>query len=255
MSEFKVGDKVRIIKCTRPYIDDKYKGDIVTIKDDKDSFGRYFVMENDRPWTEEELELVEETPKKVTTEVNINANGIRIDYKSMDAVDAMRYAVNDVANTKAYDMYVKGIWKNEEEKDMNKVLELYAKRKREKIDEKYEEMVKKDYNGLQLVSEYNRIVAEFEEEMENLYKNELNFGESTIRECYSTSDYKYQLNQNKIMDNIRSAYNDSKSKEIIELGNLFEEVEAQLSLSDDLDYQREILIKYDIIDKKTGKIK
>lgn len=171
-----------------------------------------------------------------------------------DSVDAMRYAVNDIVNTKAYDMYVKGIWKNEEEKDMNKVLELYAKRKKEEIDKKYEEMVKEDYNGLQLVSDYNRIIAEFEENMENLYKNELNFGESTIRECYSTSDYKYQLNKNKIMDTIRSAYKDSKSEEIIELGNLLEEVEAQLSLSDDLDYQREILIKYDIIDKKTGKI-
>lgn len=233
MGKFKVGDKVKIIK-PKLASQQKYIGYVCTVKDTL--FAGVYLAEmekDDNFYLDDELEFAKE--EKPYIEIN--------------------KAVNDIVNTKAYDMYVKGIWKNEEEKDMNKVLELYAKRKREEIDKKYEEMVKEDYNGLQLVSEYNRIVTEFEEAMENLYKNELNFGESTIRACYSTSDYKYQLRQDKIMDTIRSAYKDSKSEEIIALGNLLEEVDAQLSLSDDLDYQREILIKYDIIDKKTGKIK
>ena len=142
----------------------------------------------------------------------------------------------------------------EEEKDMNKVLELYAKRKKEEIDKKYKEKVEKDYNELELVKKYKETIKEFEENMDMLYNSELNAGESTIHQCYTSSDYKYGLNCD-IKETIYDIYRDEKAKEIKAIDDLVEEVDAQLSLSNDLDYQKDILINYGIIDKKSGKIK
>lgn len=169
-------------------------------------------------------------------------------------IDAMLYAINDIVDTKKYDMYVKGIWKNEEEKDMNKVLELYARRKKEEIDKKYNEKVEKDYNDLELVKKYKETIKEFEENMDMIYNSELNAGESTIHQCYNANDYKYELRYD-LKNSICDIYDEERSKEIKDINDLVEEVEAQLSLSDDLEYQRETLEAYGIIDKKTGKIK
>ena len=90
--------------------------------------------------------------------------------------------------------------------------------------------------------------------MDMLYNSELNAGESTIHQCYTSSDYKYGLNCD-IKETIYDIYRDEKAKEIKAIDDLVEEVDAQLSLSNDLDYQKDILINYGIIDKKSGKIK
>ena len=164
-----------------------------------------------------------------------------------DVIDAYRYFVE--GKVKPLE-----INENEEEKDMNKVLELYAKRKREEIDKKYKEKVEKDYNDLELVKKYKETIKEFEENMDMIYNSELNTGESTIHQCYTSSDYKYALNCD-IKNNIEDIYSEEHNKEIKAINDLVEEVEAQLSLSNDLDYQKEILINYGIIDKKSGKIK
>jgi len=146
------------------------------------------------------------------------------------------------------------IEKERNENDMNKVLELYAKRKREEIDKKYNEKVEKDYNDLELVKQYNEIIKDFEIKMDELYNSELNAGESTIHQCYGSSDYKYELKYD-IKNSICDIYDEERSKEIKAINDLVEEVEAQLSLSNDLEYQRETLEAYGIIDKKSGKIK
>lgn len=248
MGRFKVGDKV-IITNPEQRCDFRFKGNIVTINEiDEDDDERYLVKENHRPWLDNELEFAKEQKPFV----EINENGIFVN--GQDSIDAMRYAVDDIIDTKKYDMYVKGIWKNKEEKDMNKVLELYAKRKREEIDKKYNEKVEKDYNELELVKQYKEIVKDFESKMDELYNNELNAGESTIHQCYNINDYKYELKYD-LKNSISDVYDKERSEEIKAINDLVEEVEAQLSLSDDLEYQREVLTAYGIVDKKSGKIK
>lgn len=171
-----------------------------------------------------------------------------------DALDALRYCVNDTSITTIAVDKINDYIIGRNENDMNKVLELYAKRKREEIDKKYKEQVEKDYNDLELVKQYNEIIKDFEIKMDELYNNELNIGESTIHQCYTSSDYKYALNCD-IKNSIEDIYSEEHNKEIKAINDLVEEVEAQLSLSNDLDYQREVLTAYGIVDKKSGKIK
>lgn len=185
--------------------------------------------------------------------INFSIDGIT--FQEVGKAIGIDYAVQDSMMSNDFYRYIDDLYTKEEEKDMNKVLELYVKRKKEEIDKKYEEKVNKDYNGLELVAKYNQIVAEFEERMEELYHNELNVDESTIKEVYSASDYKYQIRETTIKSNLCDIYNDDRNKEIKDINDLVEEVEAQLSLSSDLEYQKEVLITYGIIDKKTGKIK
>lgn len=205
------------------------------------------------------LEKVEEESKTKVTKISVDTNGIRLNCKNDHLVDSLRYCINDYDQTDKLKKYIYGIWediKNEdkEEKDMNKVLELYAKRKREEIDKKYKEKVEKDYNDLELVKKYKETIREFEENMDMIYNSELNAGESTIHQCYTSSDYKYVLNCD-IKNNIEDIYSEEHNKEIKAINDLVEEVEAQLSLSDNLEYQREVLAAYGIVDKKSGKIK
>ena len=205
------------------------------------------------------LEKVEEELKPKVTKISVDNNNIRLICENDHLVDSLRYCINDYDQTDKLKKYIYGIWEdikneNEEEKDMNKVLELYAKRKREEIDKKYKEKVEKDYNDLELVKQYNEIIKDFEIKMDELYNNELNIGESTIHQCYTSSDYKYALNCD-IKDNIEDIYSEEHNKEMKAINDLVEEVEAQLSLSNDLEYQRETLEAYGIIDKKSGKIK
>lgn len=57
-NKFKVGDKVKIIKAC-VMCDQKYIGNIVTIKEfDEEWSERFFVKENERPWLLEEVEQI-----------------------------------------------------------------------------------------------------------------------------------------------------------------------------------------------------
>ena len=105
-----------------------------------------------------------------------------------------------------------------------------------------------------LLKKYKETIREFEENMDMIYNSELNAGESTIHQCYTSSDYKYVLNCD-IKNSIEDIYSEEHNKEIKAINDLVEEVEAQLSLSDNLEYQREVLTAYGIVDKKSGKIK
>ena len=261
MSKFKVGDKVKLLNTKDAAVNGFKIGNIYEITNIDESNTCYIeIINNDEIHgyvNDENIELVEEiTTTIVITKdgITVNGNGKNLFSASCDSIDAMTYCTNDIIATKKYDMCVKEIWKNEEEKDMNKVLELYTKRKKEEIDKKYNEKVEKDYNDLELVKKYKETIREFEENMDMIYNSELNFGESTIHQCYNANDYKYELKYD-LKENVYSIYRDEKAKEIKAIDDLVEEVEAQLSLSNDLDYQKEILINYGIIDKKSGKIK
>lgn len=134
----------------------------------------------------------------------------------------------------------------------NKVLELYYARKEKQIKDKYTEIAKKEYEELEVVKEYNAVIDSFKTtmaEMADRYNNEEL--KSLVRTGYENT-FEYVLNID-IKSNVKDKYRDELNKELKELELLVEEVRAQLSISDDKDYQIEILKAYDILDKK-GKL-
>lgn len=134
----------------------------------------------------------------------------------------------------------------------NKVLELYYQRKEKQIKDKFTEIAKKEYEELEVVKEYNAVIDSFKTtmaEMADRYNNEEL--KSLVRTGYENT-FEYVLNID-IKSNVKDKYRDELNKELKELELLVEEVRAQLSISDDKDYQIEILKAYDILDKK-GKL-
>ena len=88
-----------------------------------------------------------------------------------------------------------------------------------------------------------------------LYKTVENFDNDYLLSSCDTNCYKYTLNESCIKTELTNKYKDDYRKELNSLNELKDEVDAQLSLSDDLNYQLEVLTRYNIIDKKTKKLK
>lgn len=217
MSKFKVGDKIKGNK----YSDTKYN---IT-----DSHFTGYV----------DLDYFE-----LADEENDNTKTIIMDDLSISESSEC-YTTN--LYKELFEKYVKG------DNDMNKILEIYKNRKIEEINNVLEEQVEKEYNEIELVKEYNDIVKDFEEKMETLLHDDRNFGYYYISEYNSRYIYKYSLNSC-IENDIISKYKEETENAKEELNRLVEEVEAHLSMSDDLEYQRKVLKDYGILDKKTGKI-
>lgn len=239
MSKFKVGDKVKIIK-PRP-MDSVYKDKIVTIEEidfDADEVNyslnsRYLVIENDRPWVDDELELFEES----------------IELCGKNLFDGATWK-NDF-----YEKYILGVWGKEEEKEMNKVLNLWFERKQEKIIKKYAEM-EQDFinNHYSVVKSYNELVEQFEKDLDDLYKFDKVNEQFVLEEISDKNTIKYDIDFDKLSCEFTDKHIKEKQGELKELAKIREEVEAQLSLSNELKHQQEVLIQYNIIDKKTKKI-
>lgn len=194
---------------------------------------------------------------------SITIDGITLDDNRFKNLDYMKEWFKPLEiKIPNFDTYIKGIWQasdtntkgNEDNMEENKVLELYYERKREQIDKEYSEKMKEAYNNLDVVKEFNEVVKEFETtlaEMANRYNTEET--KYLLKDnCYS-NHYGYELNES-IRDTVGDELSNEKREALNELNNLRYEVNAQLSLSNDKDYQIEVLKNYDIIDKKTGKL-
>ena len=66
--------------------------------------------------------------------------------------------------------------------------------------------------------------------------------------------YKYVIDKSVIRNDAAITYKDDKNKEYKELQLKYEDINALLSMSEDLEYQQSILIEYGIIDKKTKRM-
>lgn len=160
-----------------------------------------------------------------------------------DALDAFEYAVNDI---KLVDGFIK------ERNDNMSILELYEKRKREEINSFYKDKINKEYESLEVVKEYKELINTFNINMKQLAeKYNTNDTVSLIPTCYN-NDYSYKLSHS-LYREIEKKYDNQAREELEELQKFVEEVKASLSLSDDKDYQLEVLKNYEIIDKK-GKL-
>lgn len=141
----------------------------------------------------------------------------------------------------------------EEEKDMNKVLELYKQRKVREITRKYNELVEKELESNTFINKYNALVADFKKNLEDLEAEEQkeNAGKRhvLVRTGYDMelpieidNDYEYYIRSKQ--------FDREENKEKNNLCSNVEEINAMLSMSDDKDYQIEVLQRYGIIDKK-----
>lgn len=166
--------------------------------------------------------------------------------------DTLDYVRTDINLCKQYDEIFN---KERKEKDMNKVLKLYYDRKLEEIHKKYEEKIDNDFNNIDVVKQYKTLIENFEKEQEALFKTVENFDNDYLVPSYDSNLYKYSISELKTRSSLMTAYENDRVNEIEKLKELVEEIDAQLSLSDDLNYQMEVLTRYDILDKKTNKVK
>lgn len=177
------------------------------------------------------IEPVEKEPVKQTT-VTIDKEGINI-----SSFDLSEYI------------------KKGEEKDMNKVLELYCEKAEMTIENDYDEMIEEERNENPFVKEYNALINEFEAKMDDLYKREMD--ENGNHHVFMNNAYKYKypfsIDITFTNENIEH-YKEAKETELQDLDDFKQEVSAKLSLSDDLDYTLKVLKEYGIINKKTGKL-
>lgn len=236
-----VGDYIEIVN--RDTLESRYKnGDIfsvdITIDNGvfvtKGGMGSIYVLNREYVVLEDYHGFtVENTLHR--TELKIDSNNISI-----------------TATALAYDNTIN---ENEREIEMNKVLKLYVERHTEMINEKYDELVNKDYNNMEIVSTFKELITDFESKLEALFEEDSNEGRPALVRIVTDNIYKYDLNSDVIKNDIFKRYEEGKNRELKELKDLEEEVEAQLSLSDDIDYTLDVLVRYNIIDKKTNKIK
>lgn len=161
---------------------------------------------------------------------------------------------NTLDNYLDFDSIIEEI-KEREEEDMNKVLRLYYDRKHEEINKKYEEKIDNDLNSIDIVKQYKTLIENFEKEQEALFKTVENFDNDYLVPSCDSNCYKYKLNTSAAKIELMEKYRNEWEKELDSLSEFRREVDAQLSLSEDLNYQMEVLTRYDILDKKTNKVK
>lgn len=140
--------------------------------------------------------------------------------------------------------------KNKEEKEMNKVLELYYERRINKLGEFYKELKEQKYNELEVVKEFNNVVEEYNNKMQELmgkYRDEEN--DMSLIHKTGYNEYPYVLShavKDDIVKSLGKRYEKGKKALLEEK----ETIAAVLSLSEDKDYQVEVLKNYGILDKK-----
>jgi hypothetical protein len=136
----------------------------------------------------------------------------------------------------------------------NEVLELWYARKHNKIMKEYEEKEREFNNSKELVIKYKEIIDRFENELEELYKSEENVEKVYITDELTESMYKYKINYDKLSDEFVDEFVSERDERIHELNELRKEINAQLSLSSDLEYQLDVLSRYGVLNKKTKKM-
>lgn len=243
MRKFNIGDKVRVIGNCNVHGYEIGKEYIIKC------FDSYCTEPNENGYA-------------YNLDANVCGDVIReIDIELVESCDAIKCITNDIATTiecynkifnkEEYDLYIKGEWNIDMK---NEVLELWYTRKRDKIVDEYEEKEREFNNSKELVIKYKEIVERFENELEELYKSEENTEKVYITDELTESMYKYKINYDKLSDEFVDEYVLERNERIHELNELRKEINAQLSLSNDLEYQLDVLSRYGVLNKKTKKM-
>lgn len=139
--------------------------------------------------------------------------------------------------------------KNEEEINMNKVLELYEEREEKRIKDKYIKLKDDMYNDNPVVNEFKELEEKTKQSYEELcdkYNNDTN---NVINRTGYSYESGYELSK-EIINNINEKLKPDFNKEMEELNDKIKDINALLSISDDKDYQLEVLKNYGLVDKK-----
>lgn len=131
------------------------------------------------------------------------------------------------------------------------LLRLYERRKRDEINKKYKELVDKEYNELDVVKRYNELINTFKASLSELADEYCALDVPAIVRTGYSNDYAFELNR-ELFSEVDKKYEEDRRAEIRELDMLVEEVNAMLEISNDKDYQLDVLEKYGIV--KKGKL-
>ena len=131
----------------------------------------------------------------------------------------------------------------------NEVLDLYEKREKNKIEDRFKKMEEEEYNNLEAVKRYNELINTFKASLAELVDEYKNEEPKVFVQTVYEDHFGYEINpylETQIAEKFREDY----EKEIKELEKKVEEIRAVLSLSNDLEYQKGVLIEYGILNKK-----
>lgn len=131
----------------------------------------------------------------------------------------------------------------------NEVLDLYERRERERIGKQFKAIKEEEYNNLEAVSRYNELINTFKASLAELVDEYKNEEPKVFVQTVYEDHFGYEINpflEKQIAEKFREDY----EKEIKELEKKVEEIRAVLSLSNDVEYQKGVLIEYGILNKK-----
>ena len=269
MGKFKVGDMV-IIANPCLISQECYRGFVRRISSVSDGCMYYLediIDEDGNPiaWMEKELDLVDNITETDNLRIITTCNGVKAELRNEQDNELYKYHISAkpciesteyesycMEDTKIINTYCEKI---KEEKDMNKVVTLWYERKRKSIEKKYdklrEEFGEKQYG---IVESFNELVDKFNKDLDGLFQLDKASEQFVLVNNAPNNVIKYKINIDKLDDEFNEMYRDEIRKAYRKIDDTREEVEAQLSLSDDLKYQQEVLERYNIISKKTKKI-
>lgn len=152
-----------------------------------------------------------------------------------------------------FNLRVNGVDFGKEEENMNnEVLQLYKDRKFRDLKERYRKMYQEEYDNLEEVKRYKELVSNFETSLAELVDEFNTEDYKPFEKTGYKSEYAFEISD-KLMDEIRLKHEQEYDKEYEAIRELMQEIDAQLSMSDDKDYQVEVLKRYGVLDK-SGKM-
>ena len=172
-------------------------------------------------------------------EANIDLN--------VDGIDAMRYCVEDIKNTKKMEEFL-----NKKEGKEMKLLNMYVEKSEKNIKDYYEKLLDEEYNNREVVKEFETLCDKFQEDLAKLAEKTANEKIKLIELEYEDfeSGYGIECDSTEEEEEIR----EKLSEELRNLHEKIDEVNAQLEIitSDENSSHHDInyvLHNYGIIDE------
>lgn len=259
MRKFNIGDRIKVIgncnghgyeigreytiKCHPLYLIEPNVNGYAYILDanvDSDIIGEII--------REKDMELVK--PKEPVLFMNHNGLEVKCQNITVDKYEKQIDCYNKIFNKEEYDLYVKGEWKEMK----NEVLELWYKRENAKLKSEFKSEIEKYVNEHPIVVKYKEIVNAYRDSMSTLLEEYADFDIVSHISYSVLDDVDLHNIEKKLQDMYLKDNVTEHEKMLSKLQDTYETIKAMLSLSDDLEYQLDVLSKYKVIDKKTKKM-
>lgn len=175
-----------------------------------------------------------------------------------------------------YERMVQGIWLKENpilyRKEENKMIEsmnlvdLYANKHKENIEKETKNKIEELKKHCEIINKYTELVKQFENDCDELYLSQFTNEEKNrivseqriddsakeLRRNYGGFD-KYLVNKNFEPEGLKEVI-DENDESILEVNDLAKMVKAHIGIAKTKEEVEEILKRYNIIDKKSGKL-